>query len=170
MMILRKPALAHERVAIQGNAAMWVRAATTYDYDVARGAMALAMERIAAGEEMAEVYGLPVSLPALDEAARAGAAETVMNVELGLLLIDRLEGITLPDGAAATPTRGNLGVLFLDPGIRAAFRLVAFRSLNVLAAEGNASAPSPSGAAAGAPNIAADAARPASLAPAAGAA
>lgn len=66
--------------------------------------------------------------------------------------------VTAWDGVEGDCTPENIGALMQIPGMVEAYTPVAFAAVTALDAEGNGSAPAPSGITAGAPNIAKDAA------------
>jgi hypothetical protein len=99
-------------------------------------------------------------LEAGDQAGMVGFGEHLMAVQLGLLVIDEIIGVTDQNGSAAKVTAHNLGMLFNQfiPDLPVTFGVLFLRKCRAGAAleisEGNGSAVAPNGSSVTAANTA----------------
>jgi hypothetical protein len=160
---------ARERLEFGGGAFIVYRTATTIDHEAGTQAARAFFRAVRAGKDSLESFGLaatPIAAIDLDDALAFGVSEVVSLTEIALRCVSEWGGIGDEAGAALPLNRANLCALLQDARYFQAVRDALLAPLHMLAAEGNASAPSPNGEAAGAPTIAETAAPPASPAPA----
>lgn len=157
-----------------------VRPMTSVHETAARHAATRKLTAMIDGADVMAELGLPGDPEAVarDPGMMLGLSELLAAIELGTLLIVAWDGPADPDtGAPVPPERPWIARLFLlFPDVRAAFWKAAAAHLDAVSAEGNGSAPSPTGSPAGAPPTAGAArrrvspVRPAAAAPTDGAA
>jgi hypothetical protein len=113
------------------------------------------IEEARAGIDAFARYGFAGSSEWIDDSELAlGVGTFVLHVEMAVRVFISWEGIGDEAGNALPLTRENIAALMRDPIIYPVVQKALLRPLHDLDAEGNASAPSPNGAPAGAKNTA----------------
>lgn len=146
-----------QRLPLGPGASLTYREATSVDREAAyRGAREF-FKAVKSGAKALADFGLDIgdakALEA-DEALSSGISLLVFNVELCMRCVSHWEGIGDENGEPLPLTRENVASLLKDPAIYELISSVLTARLVTLDQEGNASAPSPNGAPAGARPIA----------------
>ncbi len=124
------------------------------------------LARLLKGQATAVEIGLGFDLPALDDQdIRAGVTQLLIAQAFARFTIVEWEGVPAIGGDPAPVSPDSACELMLWPDIAESFVTQQLSPIEAVAAEGNASAPSPTGISAAAARIAETAAPPNSLAP-----
>jgi hypothetical protein len=133
------------------------REATSVDREAALHGAREFFKAARAGARAMSEYGFDIGeAKALDddEGLSSGVSLLVFNVELAMRCVASWEGVGDAEGTPLPLTRENVAALLNDPALYAVVSSALAARLVTLDEEGNASAPLPNGAAAGAPPIA----------------
>jgi hypothetical protein len=152
--ISRKNDATPEKVTLSGVASVYVRVATTLDYNVAMAGAARIGEAIRKGEEALEEAGFDNPELLSDAAVRSGLSEYLFTVEIGLRCVTSWDGIGDVDGHPIAPDRDSIMALVRDPAVARKILNAALRPIHKVIEEGKGSAASPNGAGVVAGNIA----------------
>jgi hypothetical protein len=133
------------------------REATSVDREAALHAAREFFKSVRAGAKAMSEYGFDIGAAASlddDEGLSSGVSLLVFNVELAMRCVSSWEGVGDADGAPLPLARENVAALLNDPALYAVVSSALAARLVTMDEEGNASAPLPNGAAAGASPIA----------------
>jgi len=154
-----------QRLDLGAGAYLLYRTATTIDHEAGSSAARAFFRAVREGRESLDRFGLsvgPIEEIQLDDSLAFGVSEIVSLTEIALRCVASWEGVADEEGAPLPLDRASMCALLQDARYFQLVRDELLAPLHVLAAEGNAYAPSQNGEAAGAPNIAQAAATPAS--------
>ena len=141
MIVLRKPGAAVRPVELAPGAVVFVRPATSYDFEAAKQAFAKAAKAAADTAALASLYGLPFAASAQESAdAVAGLNQTIFWTEVAKLCIDRWEGIADGDGQPLPVEREAIALLMTEQSWHLALVAAMAAGVHEVRAEGNASA------------------------------
>jgi hypothetical protein len=149
------------RLSIGPGAWIVYREATSVDREAALHSAREFFKSVRAGAKAMSEYGFDIgSAVALDDDAglSAGVSTLVFTVELAMRCVSAWEGVGDESGSPLPVTRENFAALLRDPVLFEVVSTALMTRVVTMDEEGNASAPSPSGAAAGASPIAGPAA------------
>ncbi len=155
-------------VPLGDGAALTMRPATAVEHAAAEASAARAIRDAIAGVDALRDIGIepPDAADLADLSYVIGLSRYLVALDLAVRIVTGWTGVTNDEaGTPAELDRAGLGALLLDQAMLAAFERAAYVRLNAVVAEGNGSAPLPTGSAAGALNIAAAAAPTGSPAP-----
>jgi hypothetical protein len=143
MIILKKPGEAYAPVDLAPGARVFVRPATSYDFEAAKQAFAKASKAASDTSALASLYGLPFADSARDSAdAVAGLHQAIFWTEMAALCISRWEGICNETGQLLPVDRPTIALLMTDQGYHLALVAAMALKLHEVRSEGNASAAS----------------------------
>ena len=143
MIILRKPGAAFRPVELAPGAIVYLRPATSYDFEAAKQAFAKASKAASDTATLASIYGLPFAATAQESAdAVSGLNQTIFWTEVAALCIDRWEGIAGEDGQDLAVDRPSIALLMTEQSWHLALVAAMASGLHEVRTEGNVSAAS----------------------------